>query len=193
MIGMSTRKQSYKFTPPPETAARACASAGCTGAGEYRAPKSREQLHEYQWFCLDHVKEYNQKWNYFSDMDADEIEYFMKDAVTGHRPTWERESQMRARYADYTKKLHEEWQRFFHGREQPQQQAPSPGIYSKERKALAVLDITEPCGADALKAHYRKLVKQYHPDLHQGDKVREDKFKEITAAYTYLVELYKLR
>lgn len=39
--------------------------------------------------------------------------------------------------------------------------------------------------ADIKKA-YRKLAKKYHPDLNQGDKHIEQKFKEVTAAYDVL-------
>ena len=39
---------------------------------------------------------------------------------------------------------------------------------------------------DEIKKSYRKLAKQYHPDLHPGDKECEDKFKEIGEAYEVL-------
>ena len=34
-------------------------------AGQYRAPKSPDVLDDYYWFCRDHVREYNLKWNFF--------------------------------------------------------------------------------------------------------------------------------
>ncbi len=39
---------------------------------------------------------------------------------------------------------------------------------------------------DEIKKAYRKLAKQYHPDLHPGDKQAEAKFKEINEAYEVL-------
>ena len=43
---------------------------------------------EYWRFCLDHVREYNQSYNYFAGMSEDAVARYQKDAVTGHRPTW---------------------------------------------------------------------------------------------------------
>lgn len=37
-----------------------------------------------------------------------------------------------------------------------------------------------------LKKAYRRLAKKYHPDLNQGDKRIEQKFKDVTAAYDLL-------
>ena len=39
---------------------------------------------------------------------------------------------------------------------------------------------------DELKKAYRKLAKQYHPDLHPGDHEAEARFKEINEAYEIL-------
>ena len=56
---------------------RKCSFENCPNDGEFKAPSSPKELKRYVWFCLKHVKEYNKKWNYFSDMSADEIEEFL--------------------------------------------------------------------------------------------------------------------
>jgi hypothetical protein len=38
---------------------------GCRLHGEYRAPFARDKLEQYRWFCLEHVRDYNKKWDYF--------------------------------------------------------------------------------------------------------------------------------
>ncbi len=43
---------------------RFCDHPGCQAQGTHRAPKSRETLREYYWFCLDHIRAYNLSWNY---------------------------------------------------------------------------------------------------------------------------------
>lgn len=50
----------------------------------------------------------------------------------------------------------------------------------------AVLGVSKTASDDEIKKAYRKLAKQYHPDLHPGDKVAESKFKEINDAYEVL-------
>jgi len=42
-----------------------------------------------------------------------------------------------------------------------------------------------------MKAAYRKLAKKLHPDLHPGDKIVNEKFKEVSAAYDLLSDADK--
>ena len=53
---------------------RICEAPGCRLAGEYRAPRARDRLSEYRWFCLEHVRDYNKKWDYFAGLGAEQIE-----------------------------------------------------------------------------------------------------------------------
>ena len=39
-----------------------------------------------------------------------------------------------------------------------------------------------------IRAAFRRLAKQYHPDRNPGDKAAEDRFKQISAAYGILGE-----
>ena len=67
--------------------ARVCDKPGCDRPGKFRAPRSPDQLDEFLWFCLDHVREYNLKWNFFeSHSDAELERQFAADRVWG-RPT----------------------------------------------------------------------------------------------------------
>ena len=56
-----------------EVALRPCEHPGCTAHAAHRAPKARDALNEFRWFCLPHVREYNASWNYFAGMSADEV------------------------------------------------------------------------------------------------------------------------
>ena len=49
-----------------------------------------------------------------------------------------------------------------------------------------VLGVTREASADDIRAAYRKLAKQHHPDLNPGDKASEERFKAISAAYELL-------
>ena len=46
-----------------------------------------------------------------------------------------------------------------------------------------ILGVDKKATADEIKAAYRKLAKQYHPDLHPGDAAAAEKFKEIKTEF----------
>lgn len=60
-----------------------------------------------------------------------------------------------------------------------------------KRDYYEVLGVSKTATDDELKKAYRKLAKQYHPDLHPGDKDAEAKFKEINEAYEILSDADK--
>lgn len=49
-----------------------------------------------------------------------------------------------------------------------------------------VLGVDKSADGKTIKKAYRKLAKQYHPDLHPDDKKAQEKFKEINEAYEVL-------
>jgi hypothetical protein len=64
-----------------------CQWRGCSAAGLHRAPRGRGREGQYLLLCLDHVREFNASYNYFSGMSNAEVEAYQKDSLTGHRPT----------------------------------------------------------------------------------------------------------
>ena len=55
-----------------------------------------------------------------------------------------------------------------------------------KRDYYEVLGVQKGASQDEIKKAYHKLAKQYHPDLHPGDKEAEAKFKEANEAYEVL-------
>ena len=49
-----------------------------------------------------------------------------------------------------------------------------------------VLGVGEKATSDELKKAYRKLAKQYHPDVNGGDRKASNRFKQIGQAYAVL-------
>ena len=56
----------------------------------------------------------------------------------------------------------------------------------EKRDYYEVLGLSKGASEEELKKAYRKLAKQYHPDMNPGDKQAEAKFKEINEAYEVL-------
>ena len=72
----------------PKTGGPGCEWHGCKEKATHRAPKGRGREKDYWRFCLDHVREYNQSYNFFAGMSDAAVMAYQKDALTGHRPTW---------------------------------------------------------------------------------------------------------
>lgn len=165
-------------------APRSCAWQGCTACGEYRAPLSRSALRQYQWLCLDHVREFNKRWDYFQGMNADEIEAHRRDDVTWSRPTWPAGlSAADMRLKDPFELLHAHGFASHHNRPETPPRRP-PTLAQSHAQTLGLeLGFT----VAELKNRYKSLAKQHHPDLHGGDREQEERLKEINASYTWLL------
>jgi len=195
--GEGARKRRPRFyepeTPPQPTH---CQHPDCELPGVYRAPKSRTQLNEYFWFCLDHVRDYNKAWDYYAGMSQAEIERHVRNDVVGQRPTWPlgkwgahgpggRTYAPRSAFIpdDVAEALDSAAQaRKTRAREEQRRNSR----LSKEEQALAVLELTAPVTMDEIRTRYRILVKKLHPDANGGDKSAEEQLKVVNQAYSTL-------
>ena len=174
----------YFFDRPPPPAEPLCDHPDCDLPGLYKAPKSRDNLRDYHHFCLDHVRAYNKKWNYFAGFKEDEIYAQMRADVAWDRPTWPA-----AEPSTLERRLRHGAS--FWGGPRPDdttrsQQPAEPAIKQTVRNAFSAMGLTLDVDFSAVKAQFRKLVKKYHPDTRPDDPKANERFKVITEAYVTL-------
>jgi curved DNA-binding protein CbpA len=173
-----------------------CQWDGCKEAGTHRAPVGRLKEGEYFRFCLDHVREYNKGFNYFSGVPDSEIARFQKEALTGHRPTWKMgvngslrsapdPAQMRSGRAGYYNRIRDPFN-LFNGPKDPRQPPRERKAKPLEAKALETLGLAANATGKDIKARYKELVKLHHPDANGGDRGSEDRFRDVLQAYRVL-------
>ncbi|BBK45102.1 molecular chaperone DnaJ [Allostella vacuolata] len=186
---MKRRFERVALAPDPEEARhrRSCEWPGCTGEGDFRAPQSREQLNQYRWFCLEHVRQYNRSWDYYRGMSQDQIEADLRRDTVWQRPTWPLGGPAgRGRRWQ----VHDGFGIF---EEEPQRKAGEtrrPPVEAAHVRALAVFELEPPVTFERLRSRYLTLVKLHHPDANGGDKAAEERLKSINEAYATLKNGY---
>jgi DnaJ domain len=176
-----------------------CQWPGCNAPATHRAPKGRLRASEYWQFCLEHVREYNNSYNFFAGMSEDAIAKYQKDSVTGHRPTWKMGSlggKRAARRERSGRRVEGDWaaddpfslfgevgdRRAGRTRLAPEARK----ILNAQRRALDVLGLEADAKRADIKAKFKLLVKRHHPDANGGDRGSEAQLREIIPAYNYL-------
>ena len=179
-----------------ETSVRNCEHDGCTEAGKFRAPKSPDVLDDFYWFCKDHVREYNQKWNFFTNQTEAEMNAQMsKDKV------WERETKS---FRDPEARA---WARL--GIEDPHQvlgdnatrnpgrNAASTGhtrrLPATERTAIEILEAKDTWSKAEVRKAYKSLIKILHPDMNGGDRSQEEQLQQVVWAWDQLKDSHNFK
>jgi hypothetical protein len=173
----------------PRAPGPACEWPGCKEAGTHRAPKNRGDSGDQWRYCLGHVREYNQNYNYFAGMSADAVLKYQKDALTGHRPTWKMGTGKREKVVESAEDPFKMFQEMGgHGRVNSERVKPeeSRTIRNAERKAFGVLGLETNAKKSQIKSRFHELVKRHHPDANNGDRSTEDRLVEVIQAYNYL-------
>jgi DnaJ domain len=166
-----------------------CQWAGCKEKATHRAPKGRGHEKDYWRFCLNHVREYNQSYNYFKGMTDAAVMAYQKDALTGHRPTWKvgtGKGTMRPDFQAFGRHG-DPFGLFGEGlRAEQKARVDTRPVRNAERKALDTLGLEADATAHQVKMRFKELVKRHHPDANGGDRSTEDRLVEIIQSYNYL-------
>lgn len=167
-----------------------CEWPGCAHAATHRAPKGRGREKDYWRYCLDHVREYNQAYNFFQGMSDDDVRKYQKDALTGHRPTWKMGTGKRGKRgsADELRASADPFG-IFHdsqSRVETEVKVERRTVRNAERKAFDTLGLDVEASVVQVKARFKELVKRHHPDANGGDRSSEDRLVAVIQAYNYL-------
>ena len=112
-------------------------------------------------FCEAHAAEYNKNWNYFAGLTAEEAAKRAAEEESGA--------------SAFRKSAHYQWG------------GPGDGSRSRdEMRALDVLELDADADFKAVKAAYRRLAKEHHPDRNREDKEAAKRFQAVQAAYEVL-------
>lgn len=178
---------------------RPCAVAGCPEPGEFRAPPAegkRSGDHDgprWRWLCLDHVRAFNQGYNFFTDMSAEEI-------AAAQRPYagWERETRAFSsnaaspppKWSDFADPLDAIGAKFRARKRQAEQaeaaRADGRPLSAQDRRALALMGLPIDADRKALRTRYTELLRRYHPDHNGGDRSHEKALQAVIEAYGLL-------
>jgi len=174
-----------------KTSMRECEHDGCIEGGKYRAPRAPDVLDEYRWFCKEHIREYNLKWNFFQGTTEAEV-----NAQMSRDRVWERESR------DFRDPEAAAWARL--GIEDPHQvlgknATQNPGkvgspvgasrrLPPTERRAMEILEARDTWTKAEVRKSYKALIKVLHPDMNGGDRSQEDQLQEVVWAWDQIKE-----
>jgi hypothetical protein len=175
-----------------------CQWPRCDAPATHRAPKGRLRASEYWQFCLEHVREYNNSYNFFAGMSEDAVAQYQKEAITGHRPTWKMGSlggkpaakRSRGPFREADRPADDPFSLFAEtgARRTGHARAAAEGrkIFNAQRVALDALGLEADAKRADIKSRFKMLVKRHHPDANGGDRGSEARLREIIQAYNYL-------
>jgi DnaJ domain len=139
---------------------RLCDREGCSEVGDRPAPKAPNSRERW-YFCEAHAAEYNKNWNYFAGLDPEEAARRASDEGRGA--------------SGFRKSAHWAWG------------GPGDGSRSRdEMRALDTLELESDASFGSMKAAYRRMAKENHPDTNPGDAAAADRFQKVQAAYEVL-------
>jgi hypothetical protein len=180
-----------RFHGRVEGRGRVCAYPGCCEAGEFRAPGDQgpdfDGPGDWRWLCLDHVRAFNARYNYFNGMSTEEIE-----AAQTSYGGWERQTRAFSmngspppKWSDFTDPLDAIGARF-RPAERMTERSDGRELSPQDRKSLKVLELGLDADRRALRTRYAELLRRYHPDHNGGDRRHEKALRAVIEAYTAL-------
>ena len=160
-----------------------CDWDNCNNTGIYKAPIEKDNSRKYRLLCLKHIKIFNKNWNYFENMNDQQIEFFIKSDLTWHKATKKFGSSENFFNILWNNALEDKLNIFESSNFIDFKKTK---ISKTDKDALNVMELNSDVKWEQIQSKFKQLVKKYHPDKNQGNKKFEDKLKKITLAYSQL-------
>jgi hypothetical protein len=161
-----------------------CEWKNCKKSGKFKAPQEKDNSKNYKWLCEEHIKLFNNNWNYFEGMSQNEIENFIKSDITWHRPTQKFGSSDNFFNILWNNALNDNFN-LFKG-EKIFKDSKYKRLNAKDKDAFKIMGLEINAEWLIIQKKFKILVKKFHPDRNAGNKQFEDKLKKITLAYSHL-------
>jgi hypothetical protein len=162
-----------------------CESAGCHQEATHKARKTGGG---YWNFCLQHVTAWNKSYNYFAPESSGET-----SEAAGLETPGPATMRLNSAHRVNLGRTPDDCITFV-PEGQPNRRASyrkaGPSLCATAMKALDTLGIAySEANATTIKSRYKRLVKNFHPDMNDGDRSFEDRLNEIIRAYNTLQAL----
>lgn len=195
------RQRTRGLSGAVETSRKSCEWPGCDVAAAYRAPHSPDRLNDFRWFCLDHVRQYNSGWNFFSDWSEHELNDQLRADRVWERQTWSLGKGPKGPMGGHPHSEGNAWARWGFGDPHEvlgEAATQNPGMASNENRPRRRMTGEEQRAMDALslphqvetrievRARYRELVKDLHPDMNGGQNPDPDRLARVLKAWKIL-------
>jgi len=168
-----------------------CEWKNCKKIGGFKAPIEKDNSKKFKWLCEDHIKIHNREWDYFKGMSQEDIEFFLKSDSTWHRPTQKFGSLDNFFNILWNNALDDKItmlngknsKNFRHER----------SFTEKDKEAFKIMGLKHDANWLSIQKTFKTLVKKFHPDRNAGNKLFENKLKQITLAYAHLKKLWEIK
>ncbi len=138
--------------------------------------------------CLEHVRAFNARYNFFDGMNAEEIQ-----AAQTPYSGWERETRafgatgadLPPRWSDFKDPMDALGARFRDRRAAAEQRMAdaAAGVSPQERADYKTLGLAPGADRRAIRTAYSALVRRFHPDRNGGDRSHEARLQAVIEAY----------
>jgi len=160
-----------------------CEWRSCKKIGDFKAPIEKDNSRKFKWLCVEHIKLFNNNWDYFEGMSQYEFEIFLRSDLTWHRPTQEFSSSDNFFNILWNNALNDKFKIF---NDSDVNSNYNKKLNEKDKDAFKIMGLNLTDDWVTIQKKFKILVKKFHPDKHSGNKQYEDKLKKITMAYSHL-------